>query len=362
MSEDIYDLCLTKAKQSIRPYVYNNNINSLRYDAVWGGIVGHNGLNCSNPDIYCPCMDFCASYYNDHHYHYGYLLYTSAVLAYLDSDWIEGSKIWVENLIRDVANPSTQDKYFPVFRSFDWFAGHSWANGIFPMADGKDIESTSEEINFHYALMLWGIATKSDRLEKLGNLMFAITKRTVQKYFLMKSGNKIHPPSFVNNKAPGISFENKVHYTTWFGANTEFIHGIQMLPYLPVTELVREYEFVKEEWDTRLSGLNLQDDNAWKSILYLNYGTINKEEAFKVLQVVKLDDGLSRSWGLYSISTRKDPPLAQWLVIAIWILCGLGVIGIIIAIIFFIICIKKRKKKERKSDEKIRIKTLIKKR
>ncbi|CAG8743444.1 9396_t:CDS:2, partial [Racocetra fulgida] len=44
-----------------------------------------------------------------------------------DEEWGKQNEDWVYNLIRDVANPSEEDSYFPVFRSFDWFNGHSWA-------------------------------------------------------------------------------------------------------------------------------------------------------------------------------------------------------------------------------------------
>ena len=40
-----------------------------------------------------------------------------------------------------------KDSHFPQFRSFDWFDLHSWSRGVIPSADGKDQESTSEELN-----------------------------------------------------------------------------------------------------------------------------------------------------------------------------------------------------------------------
>lgn len=32
----------------------------------------------------------------------------------------------------------------------------------------------------------------------------------------------------INTQVTGIFFESKVDYTTWFGANVEYIHGIQV--------------------------------------------------------------------------------------------------------------------------------------
>jgi endo-1,3(4)-beta-glucanase len=57
--------------------------------------------------------------------------------------------------------------------------------------------------------------------------MLAVAKRTILTYFLMRSDNTVMPKQFIGNKVTGIFFENKADYATWFGANPEFIHGIQ---------------------------------------------------------------------------------------------------------------------------------------
>lgn len=36
------------------------------------------------------------------------------------------------------------------------------------------------------------------------------------------------PDPFVSNQVTGIFFESKIDYTTWFGDNVEYIHGIQV--------------------------------------------------------------------------------------------------------------------------------------
>jgi hypothetical protein len=47
------------------------------------------------------------------------------------------NKDYVNVLVRDIANPSIKDKYFPLWRNFDWYHGHSWAHGLYAAADGK---------------------------------------------------------------------------------------------------------------------------------------------------------------------------------------------------------------------------------
>lgn len=75
--------------------------------------------------------------YNDHHFHYGYHILAAAAIAHLDPSWLSANKDYVNALVRDVANPSTQDTYFPTWRAFDWYHGHSWAHGLYASYDGK---------------------------------------------------------------------------------------------------------------------------------------------------------------------------------------------------------------------------------
>lgn len=82
-------------------------------------------------------LDFGNTYYNDHHFHYGYHILAAAYIGYMDPTWIDPNRDYVNGLVRDIANPSTDDPAFPVYRSFDWYHGHSWAHGLYPAADGK---------------------------------------------------------------------------------------------------------------------------------------------------------------------------------------------------------------------------------
>ncbi|CAF0928792.1 unnamed protein product [Adineta ricciae] len=293
--------CIRKLQEGFDVLLQGKNSNALKYDTTWYGLVSAAGLP-ANQEL----ADFGNSYYNDHHYHWGYFIQTAAILAHLDSSYTSKLKDWVDTLIRDSNNPSTQDTHFPQFRYFDWFSGHSWSQGLFESADGKDQESTSEEVNYHYGVALWGLATGSKTTEGLGRLMLAVAKRAIQTYFLMDSANKVMPKEYIGNKVTGIFFENKADYATWFGPNPEFIHGIQMLPSTPITEEVRLPKFVQEEWDTIISKVVPSVTGGWKSILYANYAILNRGEAFSQLLTVPLDDGLTRAWALYWAATRPN--------------------------------------------------------
>lgn len=134
----------------------------------------------------------------------GYFIHTAAIIGHLDHGWLAANKDWVNMLVRDAANPSTQDSLFPFSRAFDWYHGHSFAKGLFESADSKDEESSSEDGFFSYALKMWGHVIGDRSMEARGNLMLAIQARTLKNYFLMESDNHIHPANFIANKAVGI--------------------------------------------------------------------------------------------------------------------------------------------------------------
>lgn len=111
--------------------------------AAWGGIVSSASYVTGNSGA-----DFGNTYYNDHHFHYGYHILAAAIIGHLDPDWLKQNRDYVNVLVRDVANPSAKDKLFPMWRNFDWYHGHSWAHGLYAAMDGKVIEILSRWLCF----------------------------------------------------------------------------------------------------------------------------------------------------------------------------------------------------------------------
>jgi len=68
--------------------------------------------------------------YNDHHFHYGYHISAAAIVAKHRPQW--GVKYFERILlyIRDIANPSADDEFFPMYRQKDWYLGNSYAAGL----------------------------------------------------------------------------------------------------------------------------------------------------------------------------------------------------------------------------------------
>ncbi|CAK9066692.1 unnamed protein product [Durusdinium trenchii] len=285
----------------------------LFYDKDWGGLpsrVGYNPTWHSKPVLHCMLADFGNSCYNDHHYHFGYFVVSAAILAKLKPSWTKNADFvnFVDGLIRDTSNPSSEDPYFPRFRHFDWFDLHSWSRGLAPNPEGKDEESTSEEMNLHYGIHLWGKETGRRSMQQLGATMLAMATATVQEFFLMAEGNPHHPADYARNRAPGMLLQNKAHYATYFGKHFEYIHGIQMIPLSPALTLARTRKFNQQEWSEILCNLPLSSTDSWTSILLTgNLAMIDPQAAFDRLEEMhpqSMDDGLTKAYALYWTSAQ----------------------------------------------------------
>ena len=183
--------------------------NPFIYDDSWGGLAScgcdfvasdGGGGTCANTFPDCPALsdmgnNFGFSFFNDHHFHLGYHLYASAVVqstsaaparrlhqgcgscghclflnrplsmlpqvGAFDHDWLRDKWELLLLYVRDIANPSRHDPYFPAYRHKDWFLGSSWASGVVtildqPYPNGRNEESSAEAVAAYEAVALLG--------------------------------------------------------------------------------------------------------------------------------------------------------------------------------------------------------------
>ncbi len=278
-------------------WLEGTNSNPLLYDATWGGIISTNGRGD-------PGADFGQGYYNDHHFHYGYHIYAAAVLAREDRVWADTHREAILALIRDIMNPSRADPSFPRYRHMDFFVGHSWTAGLFEFADARNQESTSEAVNAYYAVQLYALATGETDLAYLAELLAAVEIASAQRYWQVDSTDNIYPPPFANFGCVGVLWATKVDALTFFGGQTEFVYGIQMLPYTPITEALLDRNWVDETWP-RLSTTAANAEEPWAGLLYLAYGVVDAEAARREIRTLSdYDDGNSLTNSLWWLATR----------------------------------------------------------
>lgn len=295
---DLVQRLLPRLKQAFNRFTQNQQLLPLQYDTTWGGLKSSG----------TPAQDFGNAYYNDHHFHYGYHVVAAAILAKIDNEvgdrtWLSQNQEWMESLIRDFANPSDKDPYFPVFRSFDWYNGHSWAKGLFESGDGKDQESSSEDMNASYGLKLWGLVTNNSNLRQVADLELGIMRLSMNRYCLYSNDNDTEPASFIPNKVAGILFENKIDHTTYFGNELQYIQMIHAIPIIPPSSFIRKPAFVKEEWDSKLAGIVNNVNDGWKGIIMLNLALYDPQASYDFFSSPNftpayLDNGQSLTWSL----------------------------------------------------------------
>ncbi|KAG5178337.1 hypothetical protein JKP88DRAFT_188690 [Tribonema minus] len=255
----------------------------LLYDYRWGGIVSC-GCNfdkkvkgyCNNEVSAdgCPGLsdvghNFGLGFYNDHHFHFGYHIYAAAVAAKFHPDWAMKYFEHVLLLVRDIANPSPSDPFFPLFRHKDWYLGSSWALGIatlggVPYANGRNEESSSEAVNAYDAVALYGHqmakvfaragdmarANTASHVRDTGRMLSAMEIRSAQVYWHVKApgtpgSGRIYPEGY-KGKVVGMLWSALAQMQTWFGSEAWKVFGIQMLPITGVSERLLEKEWVKQ--------------------------------------------------------------------------------------------------------------------
>lgn len=296
--DGLADDWLARLRPLVSAWLTGSNERPLVYDTTWGGVVSADGIADS-------AADFGQGYYNDHHFHYGYHLYAAAVLAREDPEWIidhEDNVMW---LVRDIANPSVADQYFPRFRNFDWFEGHSWASGLFEFGDNRNQESSSEAVNAWYSVELVGRALDNEDVVQLGRILRAVETVAAQTYWQIPSASDIYRQPFSDRHAVGVLWSTKVDFATFFGANPEYIYGIQMLPFTPATEDLLSPAWVTDAWPEFLSAAATATAE-WRGFMLMAHAVVDPVAAASEIQsLTAYDNGNSAANTLYWVGTRS---------------------------------------------------------
>ena len=228
-------------KTVINAWLTGTSSPNFVYESVWGGIATERSISNTG-------YDFGSGYYNDHHFHLGYWVFAAACLAKEDASWLSTYGKYVTDMVREYANPSTNDTYFARFRNFNWFNSHSIASGLYNFGDGTNQESSSEAVNSYYAVYLWGLVTSNDNIKNIGRILLASEIKGAQTYWQMKSADSIYDTVFEANKIYGIKWDTKVDRPTFFCALTEYYSGIQVIPITPMTELLLDPTWAAEAY------------------------------------------------------------------------------------------------------------------
>ena len=290
------------------PWLTSNTSDPLQYDESWRGLCSRNGF----ADAYA---DYGNGYYNDHHFHYGYFAYSIAALVKSPDyhAFIQKYRSAIIAIVRDFANPSSADPYFPVMRHVDAYDGHSWASGLVGnFGDNRNQESSSESINAYYGVMLLGKALGNVNMEATGRAFYSLEVLAVNMYWHMTTTKTVYPSLFSENKCVGILWSSKADQGTWFASGPMYIHGINMLPFTPASEYYMTEDWIAEEYPYLAVNYNKSvppPNDAWKGFMYGSEAVIDPVGAQAHLDTLtEYDNGNSRTNMLYWIGTRPNMP------------------------------------------------------
>ncbi|KAL6997041.1 endo-1,3(4)-beta-glucanase [Sarracenia purpurea var. burkii] len=280
--------------------------NGFLYDGKWGGIVTKQGSLDSGADI-------GFGIYTNHHYHLGYFLYAIAVLAKIDPAWGRKYRPQAYSLMADFMNLGRgENSNYARLRCFDIWKLHSWAGGLTEFADGRNQESTSEAVNAYYSAALMGLAYRDTHLVAIGSTLSAMEIHSAQTWWHLREEDTLYPEDFTReNRVVGVLWANKRASGLWFASPDwrECRLGIQLLPLLPITEvLFSEIGFVREIVNWTLPALERKGvEEGWKGFVHALEGVYDNEVALSKIRNLKgFDVGNSLTNLLWWIHSRGD--------------------------------------------------------
>lgn len=254
---------------------------------------------------------------NDHHFHYGYFLYAAGVVAADDPALAADLAPVLDLLAADVAS-GTGVGGMPALRVFDVYAGHSWASGYAPFADGNNQESASEAVSAWNGLALWAQARGDAELEEQARWMLGAEAASARAYWTDADRDDPAVEGF-GHQVTSLVWGGKRDWATWFSAEPSAMLGILVLPAQPVaTYLGGDPDRIRANLDEALSGP--RDDPASWDVMFgdqlLMYAALaGPEDAAAALGVARdlpeerIDDGNTRAYLLaWLLEHASRPP------------------------------------------------------
>ncbi|WP_182112936.1 MULTISPECIES: glycosyl hydrolase [unclassified Actinotalea] len=252
------------------------------YDPVARGVVGLT-------------TNFGSEEFNDHHFHYGYLLAAAGIMAADDPDLAADLAPVMDLLAEDIA--AGQDtEWFPRLRVFDAYRGHSWASGTVPFADGNNQESTSEAVAAWNGLALWGAAAGREDLVTQARWLLSVEAATARTYWTEPDLTDPALEGF-EDAMFSLGWGAKRDHATWFSAEPNAILGIQLIPPSPVDGvLAADEERVRQTvGQATANGFDVQ----FGDLLLMYLALVDPDAARTAAQTLpaeRIDDGNSRTY------------------------------------------------------------------
>ena len=200
----------------------------------WGALIGMD-----------PSYD--SETFNDHHFHYGYFIYASALLCLMDDDFRTQYGPMAREVARDYANwQRSADE--PWFRTLDPYCGHSFAGGLGNQGNGNGQESSSEAIQGWGGIYLLGAALQDQQMLEAGIFGYTLETRATAEYWFDRQRRNIDFTKYTHPYCCNLTMQG-VGWWTWFSGDPVWMHSIQWLPISPILTNFFSEDLTFTRWD-----------------------------------------------------------------------------------------------------------------
>ncbi|MEI8273609.1 MAG: glycosyl hydrolase [Paludibacter sp.] len=269
--------------QDFLTYTPGESSKYFAYSDKFGGLIG---ITCG----------FGSHRFNDHHFHYGYYVYSAGILSQYDSEFATNYGEMAKTVAKDYANWDRTDTRFPVLRMFDIWEGHSDACGYdVDSNSGQNQESSSEAMMSWSGVISLGNSLNDNSMTATGVMGYCMESAAINEYWFNRNGDNY--PAGYSNKMSCITWGSMIQYITYFGPEPIFVHGIQYLPVLPSSYyLVKDSAAARKECDYLIS-------NSANNPVYTNFKTRDSWGTEWACEVMKYRSMFDPDW---SISWYED--------------------------------------------------------
>ena len=251
---------------------------------------------------------FGSDEYNDHHFHYGYFLYAAGVLTQDDPELAKTFQPVMDLVAADIGSNAANEA-FPDRRVFDAYAGHSWASGTSPFADGNNQESSSEAITAWTGLATWARSTGNKALESEAVWMLSTEAQAGLDYWTNFDHNQPVYSGY-GHQIVTLNWGGKRDYATWFSPEPAAMLGILVIPMSPAsTYLGGDPDRITKNVEEATSGKYDQKFGDYLLMYAALAGDDQRKTALekaRSLDAKWIDDGNSRSYLLAWLMTVQS--------------------------------------------------------
>jgi endoglucanase Acf2 len=276
---------------------------------------------------------FNAQEFRDTHFHCGYFTYSAAIQCSFDPTFAADFGGVATLIAKQYANWDKKDTRFPFLRTFDPWAGHSYASAKGNAGgDSANQESSSEAMNAWAGVALLGAALHDDGMRDCGLMGYAIELEAIKEYWndyygwlaeqknpggRAEAGN--WPPGYKNSIASIIS-EGGNGFATFFSGSPYHIYGIQWLPLSPALQYLSwDPAFAKFQWETMRALQASKPKTPGFDIEELNEKDLLNWSNVMIGYLIFADpDGISKRWEAMALENKpatqeKTAPITYYL-------------------------------------------------